>query len=363
MKASCFLTAVSMLAVICVLGQSAYAEDAEKRFSGDVSFEVQNDFVTESDDDDAEVNTLTTTIEPSIKVALTERLAIEAGLVLEQVQDPDAGDDTYFDNHGVYVEQLKLSYSGENWSVFAGKYNAVFGTAWDVTPGVYGVDFAEDYEMTEKLGLGGSIGHDFGVLGTQTLSAGLFFADTSFLSNSSITKRDDLDLNDGGVANTEDFASFTASLDGADFAGLKGLNTHLSLRSQSEGHVDTDTVRENGYAAGINYTRPLSERVEMFVMGEWAGLRDEGGTSGKDVDYLNLGGSLVFDSHWNLGASFTSRDTKETGLAELDDEMYQISAGYAFDNGFGIDVGYKSSEESDVDTQTAGVLLSYGYEF
>ena len=45
----------------------------------------------------------------------------------------------------------------EHFSLFAGKFNPAFGLGFDLAPGIYGEDHPEDYELTERIGFGGSV--------------------------------------------------------------------------------------------------------------------------------------------------------------------------------------------------------------
>ena len=343
-------------------GSKARAEEFAPSLHGIVLFEMQNDLAFDSGDPDAEINTLTTTIEPYFILSLTDRLALESTLILEPVQDPDPGDDTYFDNEGLYVEQLMLSYTAEDFTAFAGKFHPDFGTAWDLAPGIYSADFAEDYELTERVGVGGSFTMGDDETGEYTASASTFFADTSFLSESAFTRRGNLDEEDGGVSNTNDLSSFALALNGENPFAIEGLNVNLAYRDQSEGDADVGLDRERGYVAGVNYTFPVSEKIEATVLAEWAGIRNlEGGTD--NVNYLTTSLGFTVYNNWNFAASYTGRNTETSGGPDIDDYLYQFSAGYAFENGFTVDVGYSRREESDVKTDIAGALLGYTYEF
>lgn len=361
----------SVMIISSVLASKlAHAQTFSPTLNALISFEVQNDTVTDSDDTDAEVNTATTTIEPYVILSLTERLALEGGFVLEQVQDPDAGDDTFFDNEGAYVEQLKATYTSENWGIFAGKYNPTFGTAWDLAPGIYGADFAEDYELTERIGFGGSYNIGSEQVGSHTITGNTFFLDTSGLSESTITQRGQTKENDGGPSNTEDFSSFSVTLDSEAIAGVEGLNTHVGFYSQSDGDADVGLGNETGYALGANYTLAISDDVEANALGECVVIQDSAGGN-DDVNYLTTSLGLTVYDNWNFAVSRTSRDTDVVGDADedgeedpnLDDYIFQFSAGYTFDNGFSVDIGYRGSQESDVDTDIVGALVAYTYEF
>lgn len=350
------------MAASCFSSFQVHAEEFKPAIHGLILFEAEDDWAFDSDDSDAEVNTLTGTVEPYFILSLTDRLAVETTLVLEQVQDTDPGEDTYFDNEGMYVEQLMLSYTDDHYSLYAGKFEPGFGTAWDLAPGVYSADFAEDYELAERIGLGGSYSVGEDETGEYTLSAAAFFADTTFLSDSTITRRGNLDEDDGGVSNTEDLSSYVVSLDGENIFGIGGLNVNFGYRNQSEGDADVGLDREAGYVAGANYTFPVNENVEATLLAEWAGIRNlDGGDD--DVNYLTTSLGLTVFDNWNFAASYTGRDTNVAGGADIDDSLYQFSAGYAFENGVTIDAGYSNREESDVETSIAGVLVGYTYEF
>ena len=289
-------------------------------------------------------------------------LALETGLVLEQVQDPDPNEDTFFDNHGGYVEELKLTYEAGNFGVQVGKFNPGFGVAWDLAAGVYGTDMAEDYETLEKIGGGVSYTFEGQDTGAHTIAANTFFADTTILSDSTITKRGRLRKSDGGVSNTEDLSSYSVTLDGENVAAIEGLGYHLGYRHQAEGDADIGGNDENAFAVAGFHTFALSDRLDATVLGEYAHIADEGG-SDDDVNYLTTSLGLTFDEHWNFAASYTNRDREVAGGADVNDYMAQVSAGYAFDNGIGIDAGWKIADEEGTNTETLGVLLTYEYEF
>lgn len=143
---------------------------------------------------------------------------------------------------------------------------------------------------------------------------------------------------------------------------MRGLNTHLGYRDQSEGDADTGLSNETGYVAGANYTFPLSENIEANVLAEWAGIRNSAG-SADDVNYLTTGLALSLYENWNVAMSYTNRDTNVAGGADVDDYMAQFSAGYTFENGISFDVGYKKSDESGVDSDILGAIASYTFEF
>ncbi|MBI4031940.1 MAG: hypothetical protein HY370_09710 [Proteobacteria bacterium] len=340
----------------------ARAEDAYPAMEGSISIELQNDWAYDSDDRSSEVNTMFTTIEPAFVLSLTEHLAIEAALVFEPIQNADPGDDTFFDNEGGYIEELKLTWAEENFSLFAGKYNPPFGMAWDMAPGIWGGDFAEDYETTERIGFGGHVNFGSESAGEHTITAGTYFADTTLLSESVVTRRGELDKSDGGISNTEDFSSFAVALDSANPAGLEGLRTHGAYRHQAAGDADIGADDEDSFALGANYEFPVSQRIQGVALGEGVVVHNvDGGTD--DVNYLTTSFTLIIDEAWNIAASWTGREMDISGGADIDDDLFQFSAGYAFENGLRIDAGYRYAEDNGIETRMVGTRLSYGFNF
>ena len=132
-----------------------YVESGTPRLEVEIDVEIQNDWTFDSDDPDAELNDLFTTTEPAVALHLLPGLSIQSGLVLEPVKDPGPSDDRFFEDHGFFAEQLYLLYETDDFSLHGGKFNLPFGVAWDLAPGVYGTDVAEDfYEQVERIGLG-----------------------------------------------------------------------------------------------------------------------------------------------------------------------------------------------------------------
>lgn len=333
------------------------------------SFEVENDWTYKSDDRDSEINDLYATIEPTLIMHFTDGLTLTAHGVLEPVRDPEARENRYFGDEGLYVQDLFLNYDWENISVMGGKFTPNFGRAWDIAPGVYGSDFAEDYELSERIGVGASYAFETERFGKHTLSASTFFTDTSVLSNSVITKRGRTRVEDGGPGNTEALESFAIAIDGGDFpetlfgntfpgeSPVKGLTYQLAFVSQAAG--DGSNSRENGVVASVAHQFPIGKMVSLEPLAEFAYFMDADGVDGQDRYYATAGATALIHENWNVALSYTRRETMPSGGADIGDNLVQVSAGYAFDFGVGVDLGWRYAEEADVESQTVGILLIY----
>ncbi len=351
--AAIFLAAITM----------AEAADAPSfpRVTVEIPIEVQNDWAYESDDETAEFDTLFTVIEPAITIALSDRFSIFAGLVLQPVQAPPSNDgDRLLDDQGLFIEVLKATYATERFSVFGGKFTSDFGIAWDAAPGVYGTDLAEEYEQAERLGVGGSVTLGWRGLGRHTIAASSFFADTSSLAESALTRRKKTRRADGGPGNTGGLDSFAISLGGGDIEGVPGLRYHLAFIHQGGG-ADGEKV-ERGVAVGAEYALQVSDMFAVTPILEYVTFDNAGGVDGQDRFYLTGGIALTY-GNWNLALASTRKDTATAAGDEIDERQSQVSAGYAFKNGFGVDLGWKTVRNAGIDTRTLGMLLRYAVGF
>lgn len=351
----------------CALGltqSAARAEGAKKEpwLTIVVPIEIQNDRNFRSDDRGNEQNDLFTTVEPEITVGLLPGLTVFAHGVLEPMRDARPGENRFFRSHGIYLEELYLKYEGRlvsdgpsalKFRVWGGKFGPNFGTAWDAAPGIYGVDFAEDYEIAERLGFGGALILDHAALGMHTLSASTFVLDRSVLSGSAITKRMRTTLADGGPSNTRGLESFHVTLEGEKLPGLEGLTYHVSFIRQGV----RGGANERGVALALGYEGALSGFTIKPIV-EYVHIFNADGVSGQGRNYLTTGFSVAMDG-WEFALSHTFRHTHTPLAGTVRDNLFAVSGGYTFGNGLGVALGYSVRNEDSVATHTIGVLLTY----
>lgn len=323
----------------------------------EIAVELEHDWTTHSDDPDAEIHDTYATIEAGVGVTITQGLSLNSLFVFEPVQDPAPGDDRFFDDHGLYVEELFGEYDGGMFAIRAGKFGQKFGIAWDAAPGIWGTDLAEDYEIAEQIGVAFDLRIAPDGAGKHVVTVGTFFADTTDLSDSIITSRGRLKESDGGAGNTEDFSSFSIALEGEEIPALPGVMYHLAYVSRdSDAPGETD---ETGIAAGLSFSFKLGE-VEINPLVELASLHDFGGAPGVDAEYLTTSVEFVHGP-WSLAVSRTGRTIEESGMPDIDDNLFQVSAGYEFENGIGVNLGWLHTEEEGIDSDTVGLLLTKNF--
>ncbi|MEO9873494.1 MAG: hypothetical protein ABJM26_09870 [Anderseniella sp.] len=328
--------------------------------SGSFVLELQSDTTFDSDDPGAEITDTFATVETSLDFNLSEIFTVHTDLVLEPVLDPDPFGNRFFEDHGGYVETLHLIANLGQFTLFGGKINPAFGTAWDATPGIYGTDFAEDYELTERIGVGGSYTFGGGDAGQHVLQTAVFFADTSGLSNSVFTRRGQLSVADGGASNTEEFSSFAIALDGGEIASLPGFSYHVSFRHQEAG--DGDVSDETGFAIGAKQEIETAGGMKFELNGEVAVFDNLDG--GENDALYATAGLAVGKDEWFGATSFTLRDLSGGPAGtNFDDKLFQATVGREVFENASLAVGYKFAEEEEVESHTIGVLFAYETDF
>jgi len=181
---------------------------------GAVAIEVQDDWTYDSDDPDNEHNQLFIKTEPEATFHLMSGLSLLAHAVIEPVTDLGPGEDQYFEDLGLYVEDLFLRYEFDRFALQGGKFTVAFGLGWDSAPGIYGSEFAESgYQFTERIGvLGSAVLVDGKNTGGHIFSAHMFFLDTTALAQSVGAGRGTTGKSDGGVNNTGGLSSYAFTL-------------------------------------------------------------------------------------------------------------------------------------------------------
>ena len=317
-----------------------------------------DDLTFRSDDPGAEINDLFPEAALAVKIGLTPIFSINAGLTLEPVRDPEPFEDRVFRDIGLYVDTLNLQADVDNLSLVAGKFGPGFGRAWDNTPGIYGTSFAEDYELSEQIGLGAAYAFS-GAWGTHTLGANVFFADTTALSDSLFTRRGRLSTADGGAGNTGRLDNVSLTLDGGEFAALPGFSYHVGYRRLSAG--EGDAAAEHGFVAGLAHEAELSGGSTLGLTGEVAHFVNQGGGL-DDATYLTGGVSLA-NGPWHGELAASLRRVAFDGGGGRSDTLGQVSGGYTFDNGIDVSLGYAVARAEDVTSHTLGVRLSKTFSY
>ena len=303
------------------------------------------------------------------------------GLVkMEQVRSVTKS--SAFDAEGAWTEQLYATLNFNPVQIYGGKIHPRFGRAWDDTPGVFGTDFAEDYELVEKLGVGAAV--DLRWMGTHTVAFEAFQADTSFLSNSvfSRPKFTDPDVlrpgrlhrDDGGVSNTGKPNNYAVSLNGSVAAGARGLHLqcrlgHPTPQRPDRGRAQRAVLRRS---AANGSSRHLAHHgVPIF---EYAHVNNQGGADVR-ADYITaavafeLGSRLVgvAQRHGQAGQRPRERWTSVPIIcsaprsATISGSLFKKDVRWL--DGLGVEAGYKHERIDCQGLNTVGLSFTYERAF
>ena len=325
--------------------------------------EIQDDWTFAADNTNLRANDLTLSIEPETTLRLAPRLAVVTELVLESLSEVAAGNDRKLGDLGLSVETMFLAYNADRLGGYIGKINPPFGIAWSRAPGLYGTDFAEDYEITERLGAGGYVDLGRDESRAYRISASTFFRDTSPLSESAFNNRGRFEKRRGGPSNTETLSSFTVALDGPVTRDGLDLNLHAAAAYQRGGEGDPEDEIGGALAAYGSLPMATNSNLELLFEAVY-----QGGAAAKNQDRLYLtAGAAIVRGPWILASAYSRRATDQHGASTpgsgRTDHLAQLSLAYEFEYGVTIEAGYRYSEEGNSDQHVVGLLLSYELDF
>ena len=270
---------------------------------------------------------------------------------------------TFLRRQNVILEQLFAEWRPvEGFQVYGGKFNAPFGYGYEYFPGVLASFRAHDVYLVREV-VGGGANWTLPVpegWGGHTLAASVFTVDTSFASNSLITRQRCCDpgfgryvrttLRAGGAGNTGNLDNFAVSLEGSGMAALPGLTYNLGLLSRGPGK--DATRREWALAAGLRYERLWTDSIKTLAFGEFVEFHNAGGNPVEEA--ANGGEGIVSERRrfWTVGTQVQSGPWRGTLVWQRDEakrslnplprqDYYEASVGRDLGSGFGLDLGYQ----------------------
>lgn len=310
----------------------------------EVTVEIENDPIFKSTDPANEISDTYATIEAAITLAIGASSSLNASLVFEPITD--AADDRFFEDHGLYAEELFFNHDFGAGELILGKFNPAFGVAWDEAPGIFGADFADDYQLTEQLG--GAVLIPFAIGASENiLSVALFNADRTILSDSLGRVRGQNSIAAGGVGNTNGPESIVIAMNGA--LGDTAYNIGVQRLARGAG----DTHDQTGAVLGVAHT--YDPGIPVSLLAEAAYYNDFGGMGASEL-YSTVGVAAPIGPV-TVSGTYSARDVsgaRTDHLATVSGEM-ELAPGL-----FG-SLGYRWDREGADKNQTIGTLISYEF--
>ena len=278
---------------------------------------------------------------------------------------PAAAHDKVFKDHPLFIGTLTFNYDSEAFSAYIGKFNPVVGFNYHDFPGMYISQTVEHYGIRERVGFGMEVRQDLEDYGQHSLHVSSFFADTA-LSDSVLRQRGNNSKEDGGASNTEEFESYSISVAGKDFYSLdnnivEGLSYRVGHATQAA--ADNNSRDEYRYSVSVGYKHIFSRNLNARLVTEHMAINNLGGEKSHDRSYNIMALRFNYKS-WNWGTAYTFIDnTAEEEKENHDGHIVELSAGYKFDNGVSLDVGYKRADEENEESERISSVIKYSYEF
>lgn len=212
---------------------------------------------------------------------------------------------------------------------------------------LYGADFAEDYEITERLGVGLAIPLAT-AQGEHELSFAIFNADRTFLSESLGENRGRTKLSDGGVSNTGNPESISVSMSGV----IGDMSYNLGAQYQAAGRGDAED--QTGVVAGISHGFPAGS-LPLTALAELAYFNAFDGTN-NSASYATVGveapvGPVTFSAVYGM------RDVEALST----DHLATIAGEMEVAEGLFASLAYRYGDEGGDETHTIGALVAYEF--
>jgi hypothetical protein len=340
------ITHALMASALTLFAQSAYA-DSSAGFTAELELELSGSSTFNAPSAAAEINDIYVMATLGLEWALGGGFAIFSELTLEPVLDPV--DDRFFEDGGIYMNEIGLSFSNDSLIISAGKISPAFAMAWDEVPGFFGVDLAEDYELSEAIGGAFEIPFSFGG-GEHSIITSVFYADTTVLSDSIGTKRGRTALADGGAGNTEKLDNFAVQLAGS----FNATGYNLSFRQLSAGQGDVSD--EIGASFALQHSLDVNGNVLTFL-GEIARFEGFGGTA-DNVTYATLSAAYTLGK-LTFSTSYTGRNS----VGRFADQLTSIGIDYDFGNDFVASFGLNEFQEAGATSNTVALSVVKVFSF
>ncbi len=366
---------ILLIAIFALSALNAKAEDKDevKKFpyiDGKAIFELHSDRITSSGNDVPKGNSFVN-FEPYFNMHINNNWTVQTNLKAypyikrsNNLDNPERyrtilADDRkiHVDDENLVVEQIKGQFENEDMKFFFGKFNPSFGTAWrqEKRIGVFTTDYTKDYQLREKIGLGGAA-----LLENCEITVNSFFNDNTGLSNSALARRG-RDRYDDFAGNTSTLSSYSVTVEGQKLIGIENLFYNLGYRRLAV-NKNADNDDEKGYVGGLEYMIPLGSNAAIIPFIEVAKIDNFSGFKNRNAKYITS--AIIFRySSWNASVAKIDRDINYRGYYDYNDRQLQYSVGYKFTKNLALDVTRMNLKETGQKATMLGALVSYVYEF
>ena len=346
--------------------------DQYPNIEGEILFESRSDHILSKSANNIDENSSYFNIESYLQFNINQNWSIISNFFYDPFIEREANspertrsiltDDRKinFLENGLILEEIKISFENDDLRFSAGKFNPEFGSMWQKKKktGIFTTAFAEEYELREKIGLNLDI-----LFEDHQISLASFFSDNTDLSDSALfVHRGSLPRSNGQSGNTSTLSSYAISAKGQDLFNIENLYYNIGYH-----HQDTDNINgfdaETGYVIGLEYLYEMPSTLKLILVTELAVIDNFTGLEGVDATYFTLGVVAKYQN-WNFAITNIDKRINNTpAFGDVRDYLFEILAGYQFENGIKIDVSRADFKQDKQKGEAVGLMLSYIYQF
>ncbi len=363
-------------AIFILFSSQVFAEDVQEfpNVSGNVLFQAAVDRVMSTQQSGVSPNNAYVYVEPNISLNFNKNWSLKTDWRLQPNNILTTRDSTYPERYrtffqadrglkpqdeGLLVEELKLDFKNEDMNFFVGKFDPTFGTAYRKSKriGVFTSQFAEDYNLREKIGGGISA-----LLENSKVTFNTFFNDTTGMSRSALDSRSRASRSNGIAGNTGTLSSYSASMEGENLFAVENLFYNVGYRSLGVDRLD-NRRREKGYVFGSEYVHEISLSTSIIPFIEIVKIDDFTGEKNRNATYTTIALMGKYSS-WIGSVSHLSRNIRQSQRSSnMSDRQLQLSVGYKFNDNLTLDFTRANVKENGNGGTVFGAVLSYIYKF
>ncbi|MCU7843918.1 MAG: hypothetical protein KZQ93_08775 [Candidatus Thiodiazotropha sp. (ex Monitilora ramsayi)] len=282
---------------------------------------------------------------------------LDLDLILDGEEEKLSQASRFLDHEGLNVDLLKMEYSKDTFTLFAGRYEPA-EEIFPNTPAFFG-NYAHYIDLDEKVGFGGSVKLNESLKGEHIITTHFFHLDTSFLSAPLFTDRGRIRKEDGGISNTGKFNNYLITVNGSNLHDEKGLSYVLGYGLQNGG-LETE-LDERMLIGGIYHSFEASENSDIELAIEHVNLRNAGGYS-EEHRTFTLGASYN-QWPWSIGLVFSQRRVNSLDTFDSrSDRIYEIVGRYFVGDHVGIETAFEFLKENEEKERLFGIVIVYYFD-
>lgn len=285
-------------------------------------------------------------------------LLLDTDIIFDEEKNIFDREERFLYRQGLNIDLLKLQYSRERLSLFAGRYEPA-SEIFPESPTFFG-NYSNYTNLDVKIGLGGAVRLSNDSSNEHWLTLHLLHVDTSVLSAPLLSGEDEVDKEDGGTGNTEKFDNGLLTLHGSPNFGAGRIDYVLGYGEQQPG-IDLELVEKMSFGALYGVIEP-SDRFEIELGLEHLDIEN---ANNNPEDHSTVTVSAYYN-RWPLGIGLAYSERKVTPNDASDEEatgrIVEIVVRYWINDQWSLESALETIDETDFDETLFGVVLVYGFD-